>query len=365
MRVLLSGGGTGGHIYPALALKNEIAQRNPKARFLYIGSEKGLEKDIVAQSDLPFRSVSVSGFRRKLSWENVKTVIRFIKAVRRSKALIRDFKPDVVVGTGGFVCGPVVYAASRLKVPTMIHEQNVVPGLTNAFLSRYVNCVAVSFSGSVAHFPKNKTVLTGNPRATEVVRADARKGRLSLELPENKKIVLIVGGSRGARPINDAFMEMVTHVANDSQVHYVYVTGEAHYESIVDRLKPRLNEMEALSVYPFLYNMPEVLAATDLIVNRAGASFLAEITALGIPSILIPSPYVTNNHQEKNARWLEEKGAAAVLLENELNGVRLKEQIDRIVRDEAFHAKMQTSSRALGRPDAAKAMGEELMRLMR
>lgn len=165
MKVLISGGGTGGHIYPALSILKQIEEQEADSQFLYIGSQNGLESGIVRKSDIPFKSIEISGFKRKLSSDNIKTIIRFLKGVRIARQYIHQFKPDVVIGTGGYVCGPVVYAAAKMKIPTLIHEQNIVPGLTNKFLARYVDAVAVSFEGSTSHFNHGRVVFTGNPRA--------------------------------------------------------------------------------------------------------------------------------------------------------------------------------------------------------
>lgn len=364
MRIILTGGGTGGHIYPALALAKQIREHHQDAEILYIGSGKGLEATIVPKSNIAFESIEISGFKRSLSLENIKTIVRFFKAVKRSKSLIQRFSADVVIGTGGYVCGPVVYAAAKLGVPTMIHEQNVIPGLTNKFLSRYVNRVAVSFSGSAPYFPASKVVVTGNPRATEVAKADPIQGRSSLSIDKNKKIVLVVGGSRGARAINEAFIESIPHLAKQTGTHFVYVTGEAHYQTVKHLLEQQKRTERNISVYPFLYNMPEVLAATEIIVNRAGASFLAEITSLGIPSILIPSPYVTNNHQEKNARWLEEHGAAVVLLEKELTASSLVSEIEKMLNDTDRLKSMKESAKQLGEPLAAEKVYEVMKKII-
>jgi UDP-N-acetylglucosamine--N-acetylmuramyl-(pentapeptide) pyrophosphoryl-undecaprenol N-acetylglucosamine transferase len=364
MRIVLSGGGTGGHIYPALALAKQIREHHPDAEIMYIGSKKGLEADIVSKTGINFRSIEVTGFKRSLSFENMLTIVRFLRAVTLSKSYIKDFKADAVVGTGGYVCGPVVYAAHRLGIPTMIHEQNVIPGLTNKFLSRFADRIAISFSSSAKYFPQDKVALTGNPRATEVAKADAFRGRSTLRVYPGRKIILVVGGSRGAKAINEAFLKSVPALEQRKQYHFVYVTGDVHYEKVKERFEERGGIPDNISLYPFLYNMPEVLAATDLIVNRAGASFLAEITALGIPSILIPSPYVTNNHQEKNARWLEENGAAVVILEGDLNELSLVGAIDKIMEDSARLVHMQESAIKLGEPAAAEKVFTHLQQLI-
>lgn len=366
MRVVLSGGGTGGHIYPALAVAAQCATEYPDSEFLYIGGKRGLESTLVPKTNIPFESIDITGFRRKLSLDNVKTIIRFLRGVRTSKKLLREFKPDVVIGTGGYVCGPVVYAAAKLGIPSIIHEQNAVPGLTNRFLSKYVSTVAVSFQGSGVMFPAAmKTLYTGNPRATTVFEADKNKGYETLGLPMSSSVVLVVGGSRGAKAINEAMIEMAPLLNKLDYVRFVYVTGEAYYDSTVAAIKSKVGDLpEHLQVLPYIHNMPEVLACTSLIVNRAGASFLAEITSLGIPSILIPSPNVTNNHQEKNARTLEKAGAAKVILESSLTGSTLFHSIEQVMNDMTLHASMSASSRKLGKPESAHLIVEEMRRLI-
>jgi UDP-N-acetylglucosamine--N-acetylmuramyl-(pentapeptide) pyrophosphoryl-undecaprenol N-acetylglucosamine transferase len=351
MRVVVSGGGTGGHIYPALSLIKEIKKNHKNAEILYIGTEKGLEADIVPREGIPFETIHITGFKRKLSFENFKTVTRFLTGARRAKQLINKFKPDVVIGTGGYVCGPVVFAAAKLKIPTVIHEQNSVPGLTNKFLSKYVDRVAICFEEAKQFFPKEKVVFTGNPRATDVLDINPEAGRESLNLNPNKKTVLIVGGSRGARPINDAFLSVIDEWSKkDYQV--VYVTGAVHYDAVMEKVKGS-NHSDNVIIKPFIHNMPDVLGAIDLIVARAGATTLAEITALGLPSILIPSPYVTNNHQEKNANALKTSGAAIVVKEQDMNGKRLQKDIDNVLTVTKKWNEMHLAAKELGVPLAA------------
>lgn len=358
MKIVISGGGTGGHIYPALALVREIQKTNKDVSFLYIGTEDGLESKLVTRENIPFKSIEITGFKRKLSFENVKTVMRFLKGVADSKKMIREFKPDVVIGTGGYVCGPVVYAASKLNIPTIIHEQNSVPGLTNKFLSRYVDRIAVCFEEAKAFFPANKVVLTGNPRASEVLGQDGNKGKQAVGLDLSLPTVLIVGGSRGARPINEAVLKSLTNL-REKPYQVLYVTGDVHYEEVKKEMD-LIGASKNVIIKPFIHNMPEVLAGVDLVVARAGATTLAEITSLGIPSILIPSPYVTNNHQEKNARALSDHGAAILMLQSELNGTKLVEQMDEILLNETKLQAMKMAAKKLGIPDAAT----QLYRLM-
>ncbi|PFU95240.1 undecaprenyldiphospho-muramoylpentapeptide beta-N-acetylglucosaminyltransferase [Bacillus cereus] len=363
MRVLVSGGGTGGHIYPALALIREIKKLNPEARFLYIGTENGLESTIVPKAGIPFQSIVISGFKRKISLDNVKTVMRFLKGVQDSKRYIRRFNPDIVIGTGGYVCGPVVYAAAKLGIPTIVHEQNSVPGVTNKFLSRYVDKVAVCFEAAIEHFPESKVVMTGNPRASEVMDQNGMKGKRSVGLSLPKKSVLIFGGSRGARPINDAFVEAIEQFGNKSY-EILYVTGEVHYDKVMEAVKQKGNPSNVI-IKSFIHNMPEVLTGVDLVVSRAGATTLAELTALGKPSVLIPSPYVTNNHQEKNARSVVDKGAAKMLLEKDLTAETLIRDIDEILLNAQTLQNMKLAAKQLGIPDAANKLYEVMNKLVK
>ncbi|MFC5651683.1 undecaprenyldiphospho-muramoylpentapeptide beta-N-acetylglucosaminyltransferase [Paenibacillus solisilvae] len=365
MRIVLTGGGTGGHIYPALAVGKQVLADIPGSSILYIGSPKGLESRIVPAQGISFEAVEITGFKRKLSLDNVKTVMRFLKGVRRSKQLLREFKPDVVVGTGGYVCGPVVYAAAKLGIPTLIHEQNAVSGLTNQFLTRYASCVAVSFKDSLPQFKRSKhAVYTGNPCATHVVRASRDKGFASLGLPSGSRVVLMVGGSRGAKAINDAMVEMVPLLDQLRNVHFVFVTGESYYEQTMNRMKQGRSSLPStLQVLPYLHNMPEVLAASELVVGRSGASSLAELTALGIPSILIPSPNVTNNHQEANARSLAEAGAAEMIIEKDVTGQVLFQRISAIMNNSKQLSDMKQAALKLGMPESAALIKNELMKL--
>ncbi|MCU9612196.1 undecaprenyldiphospho-muramoylpentapeptide beta-N-acetylglucosaminyltransferase [Caldibacillus lycopersici] len=351
MKIVVSGGGTGGHIYPALAFVRMVQEQDETSEILYIGTEKGLESNIVPKAGIRFETINITGFKRKLSFDNIKTVIRFITGVNKSRKILEDFQPDIVIGTGGYVCGPVVYAAHSLKIPTIIHEQNSIPGLTNKFLSRYVDKVATAFPDAAAYFPNEKVEFTGNPRATEVLGHDGIKGKQSVGLSLTKQTVLIFGGSRGARPINEAVINMLPSL-REKDYQVLYVTGEVHYQSVLEEVEAAGNP-DNVFIVPFIHNMPEVLSGVDLVVSRAGATSLAEFTSLGLPSILIPSPYVTNNHQEKNAESLRNTGAAVVILEKDLSGSKLLEELDEILGNKDELVKMQKATKKLGIQDAS------------
>lgn len=354
MKVLVSGGGTGGHIYPALALIRTIKKENPQAEFLYVGTENGLEANIVGKENIAFKSIVITGFKRSISLENFKTIYRFLKGVSDCKKIVKEFKPDVVIGTGGYVCGPVLFAAAKLRVPTIIHEQNSVPGLTNKFLSKYVDKIAICFEQVKEFFPEEKVVYTGNPRATEVVQVENKGSLTQFDLQDGVPTALIVGGSRGARAINETVLQSLPLLA-EKQYQILYVTGEVHYDQVLKELQS-IGVSSNVKIVPFIHNMQEILPIVDVVVGRAGATSIAEINALGLPSILIPSPYVTNNHQEKNARVLVEHGASILIKESELTSKQLIESLDTVLLNEQKREKMKIASKQLGMPNASQVL---------
>ncbi len=363
MKVLISGGGTGGHIYPALAFIRKMKEKHPNTEFLYIGTETGLEANIIRREHIPFEAIDITGFKRSLSFENIKTMIRFYKGVQKCKQILKQYKPNIVIGTGGYVSAPVVYAAAKRKIPTIIHEQNSVPGLTNKFLSRFVDRVAICFEAVSEYFPENKVVLTGNPRASEVV-SDGGKGALTeLGLKDGIATALIVGGSRGARPINEAVIKSLAQLAH-KPYQILYVTGDAHYETVKEEVS-LIGQPSNIAIVPFIHNMQNVLSEVDVVVGRAGATSLAEITALGLPSILIPSPYVTNNHQVKNASTLTAVGAAIMIEEKDLTSKRLVESLDKVLLNEKTKRSMEKASAKLGLPDASERLYKLLLEVIK
>ena len=350
MRVLLTGGGTGGHIYPALSIIKAIREKDKNTKFMYIGTAEGLEAKIVPEAGVDFKAVKITGLKRSLSLENFKTLYRFVDAMIIAKKYIKDFKPDIVIGTGGYVCAPVVYIAAKLKIKTLIHEQNALPGVTNKFLARYVDKILICSYEAHKYFPEEKVIMTGNPRATEVVKT-LKLGKTALGLDPHKKTVLISGGSRGAKPINDAFISMIETYEN-SGFEVVFVTGTIHHQSIIEQIK-EVGVFKNVKIMPFISDMPKFLVSIDLFVGRSGATFLSEITALGVPSILVPSPYVAENHQEFNARSITDHGGGVLILEKDLTGELLYEQISRLLNNEQVLESMRVATKLLGVPNAS------------
>ena len=267
---------------------------------------------------------------------------------------MRQFKPDIVIGTGGYVCGPVVMAAVINKTPTLIHEQNALPGITNKILSRFVTHVAVTFEDSIARFPRKTRIhLTGLPVRPEIFTVDKEQAYNRLKLQSNKPVLLVFGGSRGARKINTAMLEMLKNPHNPFQI--VHVTGKGEYQRYLQSTRDSgipLDNSGNINVIPYLYNMPDALTVADLVICRAGAATLAELTALGLPSILIPYPYAAENHQEYNALALAERGAAIMIKDQELTGELLVDKIDNLMSNRHKLAAMAEKSAQMGRPQA-------------
>lgn len=356
MRFLITGGGTGGHIYPALAIAGGLRDRYPEAEIIYVGTDRGLEAELVPKAGFEFYSVPAQGLKRKLSLSNLLVLWRAAKGYQLSRALIREFGPQVVIGTGGYVCGPVVMAAVRQGVPTFIHEQNALPGLTNRLLSRFADRTAVTFVDAVKHFPpKARVILTGLPVRPEVLAADRRAARKRLAIEESDKVLLSFGGSQGARSINKALLATVQHYAFQPGIRLFHASGPKGFAEFQDDLAERGLYIEAipnLTVAPYFYEIADLLAAADLVVCRAGASTLAEITVLGCPSILIPYPFATANHQEYNAQALVRRGAAVAVKDRELDGELLRETVVNLLSSSHKLAAFAQASREMGKPRA-------------
>ena len=368
MNIIVSGGGTGGHIYPAITIVSAIQKKIPNANFLYVGTSKGLEADIVPKAGLNFKTIDIEGFKRSLSLDNFRRAGKAMLGVAKAMKIVAEFKPDVVIGTGGYVCGPILMAASLKEIPTLIQEQNVVPGITNKILAKFVTKIACGCEDAMKHFPKEKTVFTGNPIRAAVMSADRKSGAAEFNFDSDKKTILISGGSRGARSINRAMVGVLAAVKEDTDAQYLLVTGKNEYNDVINRLVSAgvdLEKSNHIRVKPYLYDMPAAMAMADVAVFRAGATGLAELTAKGIPSILIPYPYAAENHQEFNARALEKHGAARVILNSDLNSEVLLSTIRELLRSDAKLKKMAAASKELGRPQAADTIADLVLSIAR
>lgn len=365
-RIILSGGGTGGHIYPAITIAQEMAKMEP-TDFLFVGSENGLERQIIPKLGYPFTTLKLRGFERRLTLRNFKTVYLASKSLINAVYILKKFKPEAVVGTGGYVCGPILLAASLLGIPTLIQEQNVVPGITNKILSGFVSKIALGYEEARVHMKRpDRCVVTGNPVRADFMERKRVDSRISLGIPTNHFVVLAAGGSRGAQSINRAMAGVAEYYKEATDVTILHVTGEAEYAAVETLRQEQGVLMNAahLRLIPYMDDMPSALAAADLAVYRAGAVGLAELTVSGVPSILIPYPYATANHQKYNAEVLVKAGAAVMVDNNELNAGRLIEEIERLRTNPDILQTMGENSKTMGKPYAAKDIAELVFSLI-
>ncbi len=356
MRVIISAGGTGGHIYPALAIVNKIKAEEPNSEFLYIGTHNRMENDIVPKTGIPFKSIEIYGFSKNII-KNFKTAGCLLKSYKRCKSLIREFNPDVVIGVGGYVTAPVIYAAKKLGYKTVIHEQNSLPGKSNQFLSKYSDLVCVSFKSSMSFFPGYKTVFTGNPCSEDALSKEPIKKSV-YGIKNNRKLVLFVMGSLGSSRVNEYLVSSM-NLFNGKDYDILFVTGKGSYDSISKNSFP-----SNVHVVPYVDGMTGLMKNVDLIVSRAGASTMSEIIALELPSILIPSPYVANNHQYKNALDLVNVNASVMIEEKDLKGDILVRKIDEILYDDNKIHDMKKNLKSMMVRDSASLIYSNIKELV-
>ena len=335
-KIIFAAGGTGGHINPALAVAGEVRRQYPDAKILFIGTAEKMEARLVPAAGYDFKTIQISGFNRVLNLngikQNIKTLSHLLKSSSQAKKIIREFEPDVVIGFGGYVSGPVVRAAAKLGIPTAIHEQNAFPGVTNKTLAKMVDAVMLTAEQAAQYMqPKNPVIVTGLPVRGELLEADRDVSRAELGLDE-KPLILSMGGSLGAKAINEAMLEVISNRWQANNCTFMHATGK-DCKDFPERLAKKNVDLNAknIIVRDYINDMHRCLAAADLVICRAGASSLSEFQALGKPSILIPYPFATENHQFHNAKALADKGAAIVIEEKDLTSAKLMQQIDTLL----------------------------------
>ena len=358
MRVVIVAGGTGGHIYPAIAIMNKIKEMEKSSEFLYIGTTDRMEKDIIPKLGIKFVGIEMSGLNRKNIFSNISVLKKYNAAVKKAMKVISEFKPDVVVGAGGYITAPVLYAAHKLKVPVLIHEQNSIPGVSNKFISNFADKICVSLPNSLNLFPKNKVVYTGNPRSEEIMNVK-KKSKKTLGFDENKKLVVVVMGSLGSTTMTQKIKELIP-AFKDKNYQVLIITGKKYYNDYKD-----INISDNVKIVPFMDDLICLLKDSDLIVSRAGASTIAEITAIVLPAILVPSPYVTNNHQYKNAKELEDKGACIIVSEDDFSKDKIILEIDKLFDNKDLYENMVNNSKSLGISDSATRIYNEIKNIIR
>lgn len=371
MKIIFTCGGSAGHINPAVSLARLFMEKRSGTEVLFVGAKGAIEEKLIPKENLPLKLVTIGAFRRSMRPKDIKHNVETVGNLRRSqkeaRKILEDFQPDLVVGTGGFASYPVVREAARQGIPTAIHESNVVPGLTTTRLAKFVDLVMVGFEEAREHYKESKRVeVTGTPIRGDFLSMTRKEAKKSLGLPTDKPLVLSYWGSLGASRMNHMMVDFLAAEVEQGNYFYHMHSAGRNYESMVKALEgKKITLPEGIYLEEYIYNMPQVMAAADLVLCRAGASTLSELTALGRAAILVPSPYVTNHHQEKNAMMLEDCGGAVVCLESETSGTLLYETTKELLDDPIRRQKMSYAMEQAGTADAAEKIYESLISLLK
>ncbi|MBQ9492384.1 MAG: undecaprenyldiphospho-muramoylpentapeptide beta-N-acetylglucosaminyltransferase [Oscillibacter sp.] len=365
-RVLFTCGGTAGHVNPALALAQRIGEECPEAEFLFVGAERGLERDLLKKAGYPFRSVHVSNFHRSFAPKelrhNLVSAFNLARSPGEARRILLDFRPEAVIGTGGYASYPAVRAAAKLGIPTAVHESNMIPGLTTKLLEPVADRIMVGFEACRANYKHpEKVIVTGTPVRGDFFTRTKAEAKRELGVADGRPLVVSFWGSLGASVMNRQMADFIALEAVKTPFYHIHAAGKAGFPTLRALLQDKgVTDTDGPSVrlVEYVYDMPLVMRAADLVISRAGASTLSELTALGVPAVLVPSPYVTNHHQEKNARALEEAGGAAVLTEPDCSGQLLFRTVQDILRDPARLRRMSEAMASLGIRDAAERILE-------
>jgi UDP-N-acetylglucosamine--N-acetylmuramyl-(pentapeptide) pyrophosphoryl-undecaprenol N-acetylglucosamine transferase len=358
-KFILSGGGTGGHIYPAIAIANELKLRFPDAEFLFVGAKDKMEMQKVPQAGYQIKGLWIAGLQRKLSLQNMMFPIKLVDSLWKSKRIIKQFKPDVVIGTGGFASGPLLKMASVMGIPTVIQEQNSFPGITNKLLSKKANVICVAYENLERFFPKEKMVLTGNPVRQDLIDIESKRAEAIqyFNLDKNKKTLLVLGGSLGARRVNQLIEAELEKFASQN-IQIIWQCGKLYFE---DYKKYNIDNVQ---VFAFIERMDLVYAASDIVISRAGASSVSELCIVGKPVIFIPSPNVAEDHQTKNAKSIVDKKGALLVKESELDA-EFSLVFEALLKDQDKQNQLSENIKQLAMPKATKAIADEIVKLIK
>jgi UDP-N-acetylglucosamine--N-acetylmuramyl-(pentapeptide) pyrophosphoryl-undecaprenol N-acetylglucosamine transferase len=362
-KVIISGGGTGGHIFPAIAIANALKARDPRTEILFVGAKGRMEMQKVPAAGYDIRGLWISGIQRRFTVDNLMFPVKVLSSLLEARSIIREFKPDVAVGVGGYASGPLLYAANQMKVPTLIQEQNSYAGLTNKWLAKGASKICVAYEKMEKFFPGGKTILLGNPVRKDILDIkNKREAALSLfDLDKNKKTILVIGGSLGARTINKSIEKALTSIVNEGY-QLIWQTGNFYFDDAKQHAAPYLDK--GVRVQPFISQMDMAYTAADAVISRAGALSISELCLVGKPAILVPSPNVSEDHQTKNALQLVEKEAALMMRDVEATE-KLAGEIVRLMKDEALQQKLATNILKLGKPNAAENIADEIIKLIK
>ena len=368
MNVLMTGGGTGGHVNPAIAIANTIKKNIPDANIAFVGTPKGMENKLVAKEGYKMYHVDIQGIRRSLSLSNIKTAYLALVSPIRAKKIVKEFKPDVVIGTGGYVCWPILVAASKMGVATAVHESNAVPGVATKRLESYSDRIFINFEDTAKYLKnKDKVIHVGNPLRDSFDCYDRAKARNELGIDSSyKQVIVSYGGSLGAHAINMTMLEyMDKYARNMSDVRVIHAAGSREYAEIRAMFEDRgLDKCPNLELHEYIYNMPVVMSAADVVISRAGAMTVSELSLKGKNCILVPSPNVTNNHQYKNAKVLADANAAILIKEDDFNADSLSKELDALFSDAQRCKQMSEDIKRFALPDANKRIYNEIIKLV-
>ena len=363
MRVLISGGGTGGHVYPAIALANAIKDKDPSVEILFVGAQGKLEMKKVPAAGYFIKGLWISGFQRKLSFRNLSFPFKLASSLYRGRKIIMDYKPDVVVGVGGYASGPILQVASMMKIPTLIQEQNSYPGITNKILAKKVNEICVAYDGMERFFPSEKIIYTGNPVRRDLydIQINREEAKASFGIDNDHKTVLIFGGSLGARRINESVKGAFDMIKRHSEINYIWQVGKMYFDEYSCGVVAALPN---ITVLPFIERMDYAYAAADAVVCRAGALTISEIALINKPAVLRPSPHVAEDHQTKNAMALVNNDAA-LMVPNAEAKEKMIPTILELLSDEKLQQYLVCNLKKMGRPNATSEIVEEIFKLVK
>ena len=371
MRVIVAAAGTAGHINPGLAIANKIKQEEPESEIIFIGTTRGLENDLVPRAGYGLKTIEAYGLSKQISIANFKKMWATLMATGKAKKIIKEFKPDIIVGAGGYICGPVVWAANKEKIPVILHESNAFPGKAVKMLAPKAETILISFEEARSRIPNARNIVcTGTPVKIvkkEYSQEEKKKILTSIGVNGNKPIVLVFGGSQGAQKINEAIIGILENKMNkDYQI--IWATGPKQFDIIKEELASKnidINNIENAKILPYIYNMEEIMNVSNIIVARSGAMTITEISNLGKPSILIPLPNVSQDHQLYNAKVLENAGAAKIILNNELNKNNLEDEIERIMKNPQLMHEMEEKAFSKSVTDVQEKIYKEIKKIVR
>lgn len=368
MKVIVAAAGTGGHINPGIAIANKIKREIPDSEIIFIGTTRGIENDLVPRAGYQLKTIEAYGLSKKININSIKKNIKTLKSIKIAREIIKEIKPDIVIGTGGYICGPVIMAAKKEKVPTLLHESNAFPGLAVKLLSKKTDTILVGFKEAKDNLPKAKNVVvTGTPTKIKKLEID-EKTKTSLKQKLGFKtdlpLVLVFGGSQGAKKINDVLISLIKNKLN-TNYQIMWAPGPKNYDEVKNELNENnisINNIENVVITPYIYNMEEIMNIADLVVCRSGAITITEIAKLGKPAIFVPLPNVSNNHQEKNARVLENVEAAYIILDSEITYKNLNETIKKVVNNPEKIVEMGENARKIDMPNVEDRIYEEIIK---